>query len=450
MGKINALTRLENIEFSISIGEHRKATKDLNSLDDNMSNAMKLAEQHCGRRQKTTPWSPQLREWGRKVRFWRKRLHIRTKGHRPTMDLFHIAKEYDLPHPFHQVPIQEIRKKLEEACEKLKEVRAHAAEYCRQHLIDRAEAMAKAGIMDKEAAIKCILRAEEFRQKEARLKAIFKPRSSRALTSLLVPDPKDNTKPPEERRWIWIQNGEEIDAALIEYNRRHFSQARNTPFAQGTLADLLGVDSCTKLGQDILAGKATVDLAGHPVQEEIQAVIQAFKQPDEIKSHDPIPHLITVGEFVAGMKAWDKRTTTSPSSHHLGHYKALIAPDGHTGDEDIFDPASAILQFHTRMINAAIQLGQPLRRWIRSNRCMLEKDQGNPRITRLRVIQIYKADFNLIQKIQWSVCPGVRAIRVETPSFSTGSGGKEILYLPPDQNDQSRTGDVQLRRKRML
>ena len=33
---------------------------------------------------------------------------------------------------------------------------------------------------------------------------------------------------------------------------------------------------------------------------------------------------------------------------------------------------------------------------------MLEKDAGSPRITRLRVIQIYEADFNLIQKIQWS------------------------------------------------
>ncbi len=225
MGKMNALTRMEQIEHLIAIGEAKQATHELNNLDDEITTAMKLSERHCGKRHKTTPWSPKLKEWGRKVRYWRKRLNMRTRNFRPTMDLFHIAKEYNLPHPYQRISIQDIKTNLDSTSEQLKEVRAKAAEVCRQHLLDRAEAMAKAGIMDKEAAIKCILRAEEMRQKEGILKVIFKSRQSNSLTALLIPDQKDQDKPPDKRNWIWIRNGQEIDENLVAYNRQHFSQA---------------------------------------------------------------------------------------------------------------------------------------------------------------------------------------------------------------------------------
>jgi hypothetical protein len=39
---------------------------------------------------------------------------------------------------------------------------------------------------------------------------------------------------------------------------------------------------------------------------------------------DKFPATITIAEWEAKIKIWDKRTTTPPSGIHLGHHKALV------------------------------------------------------------------------------------------------------------------------------
>ena len=47
-------------------------------------------------------------------------------------------------------------------------------------------------------------------------------------------------------------------------------------------------------------------------------------------------------------------------------------------------------------------MGTALQRWEQSIVLMIEKEQNNHRINRLRVINIYEADCNLIIKCFWS------------------------------------------------
>ena len=50
------------------------------------------------------------------------------------------------------------------------------------------------------------------------------------------------------------------------------------------------------------------------------------------------------------------------------------------------------------MINGALHLGYSLARWTNSEVIMLPKDTDNIQINRLRVINKYEADFNLVLK----------------------------------------------------
>ena len=55
----------------------------------------------------------------------------------------------------------------------------------------------------------------------------------------------------------------------------------------------------------------------------------------------------------------------------------------------------------TQFLNAIIQKGLTLNRCCNAVNVMIENDPGSPRLTRLRIIHLFKADFNLFLKLQW-------------------------------------------------
>ena len=61
-----------------------------------------------------------------------------------------------------------------------------------------------------------------------------------------------------------------------------------------------------------------------------------------------------------------------------------------------------ILRTLTGVINTAFKKGYSLSRWCKVHNIMLEKDQNDPKLHRLRVIHIIEADYNLTTKILWS------------------------------------------------
>lgn len=116
---------------------------------------------------------------------------------------------------------------------------------------------------------------------------------------------------------------------------------------------------------------------------------------------------ITAEEFVAKIRNWMESTTTSPSGIHLGHYHALIARHCHKDSPsspecELLDAhQEALIYAHVSLINYALRMGISYDRWKTVVNIMLEKDPGDPKIHRLRVINIYEADYNLLLSIQW-------------------------------------------------
>ena len=92
--------------------------------------------------------------------------------------------------------------------------------------------------------------------------------------------------------------------------------------------------------------------------------------------------IITEDDIKKGFKSWKESTTTSPSGRHLGHYKALIQ-----------DPL--LLTCMCKFLNIAISRGISIPRWCQAVNVLIEKDHGQPRINRLRIIHLFEADYNL-------------------------------------------------------
>ena len=108
--------------------------------------------------------------------------------------------------------------------------------------------------------------------------------------------------------------------------------------------------------------------------------------------------IIPLIEFKQGYKQWKERTTTSPSGRILGHYHALLAPDG---EEKKRTFTAKIWRIHNDITNIALLIEIPLTRWLLFIFILLPKNKGKPKIHRFRTINTYKNDYNLILKFFW-------------------------------------------------
>ena len=139
------------------------------------------------------------------------------------------------------------------------------------------------------------------------------------------------------------------------------------------------------------------------IPELIQKLVDSFAY---VTTPDVIPYELTPEEYKAKLKVWDENTSTSPTTNmHLGHLKAYWAehtlPENSPEAEGIEEKRRQILEGHLVLLNYALKTGYSYIPWRRIVNTMLEKDPGIPKIHRLRVIHLYKADYNLILGVKW-------------------------------------------------
>ncbi len=192
-----------------------------------------------------------------------------------------------------------------------------------------------------------------------------------------------------------------IEAELIKHAQKHFAQADKTPFTISPLDNLIGKHGTSQKAMDIMDG--LVDIDSLSALDATRKVLQQMERPPTLKNVPPICTKVTVDDVAACYRNWSEGTSTSPSGRHLGHARALIAHNGLPPDSD--DPVAGfglrMLAINTALLNIAIETGYCFLRWCYVINCLLEKDCGRPRITRLRIIHLYEADYNLILKILW-------------------------------------------------
>lgn len=367
----------------------------LNKLDVDFTALLLDAEQVLKKKRQSS-WSPDLHNAFLIHTYWRKHNSCLINGYDLPESLLTLQRQLQPKVFFGSIrrhPQQQLR---------------YAANYYRQCLIDadnlrdhhltlRQELMIEAGSMEKANAIRSIRNIERKLRMYKTIRRLNHPESMNGGLSYVIDIDSNGNE-------VRIDNIDEMNKRLYDRNRLHFSQAHGTPCTTASIIDILGENGTTDAAQRILLGDIPDDLP-----KPLEYLFQAMKSTTPmLDSH------YALDDMIQGFSKWRENTTTSPSGKHLGIYKALT--NAHlfqlrTDDELKNQPintnstiistpslATTLLQIQNNILNLAIKHEHVLERWKLVHNFFIEKIPGKPLLTKLRVIHIYEADYNILLK----------------------------------------------------
>jgi hypothetical protein len=272
-----------------------------------------------------------------------------------------------------------IHSTLEEALENrsaaycLEKIMAKTTESTRQSwLLALCEARAAEGNTTKEAELQNRIRIEDQRRTARVIKRVNGKLRSGSVTSVVAPD--------KDGRWREVTEKEDIEMALLEENERRFTQAADTPFLQDPLLRLVGKMGTGPAAEAILRGTFTIP---EEVDEWAAKLIPFLARPEKVNQGKYIrpPIVVTTKSHCDGWRKAKERTSSGPSGITFAHFKSGLKND-------------TVKEFEAVMTSIPYETGISPERWQQGTDVMLEKQTGNFRVDKLRVILLYEADFN--------------------------------------------------------
>jgi hypothetical protein len=217
------------------------------------------------------------------------------------------------------------------------------------------------------------------------LKHHNKPKQNSGISHILV------NKSAQLQR---IDDINEVETTLHTHFQYHFNQATGTPFTEGILRQVFGYSGVTEHTTKLLQGT----LPPLNTTKEVNWLLQNIRQ-----SRPPMSSYFPPDDIKHGFLRWRESTTTSPSGKHLGFYRSIITAIDHniqSSDEDNNQTSKAHLMFNIQqlLINLAIREIHTFERWKVVHNFVIEKIPGYPLISKLRVIHLFEADWNIILK----------------------------------------------------
>lgn len=304
-----------------------------------------------------------------------------------------------------------IKVELQKAQHERNKIRRESRSYRDRFLDSQAEAAALHGRHDKVHFLRQIVMQEQSTAMWRKLALVNPLQRSKGLNSVKVPkswpatdagdaDSLENPKTCQE--WKTVDTPKEMLQYLLKRNKMHFGQAQGTPFTVEPLSVMFDWAANTATAELVLAG----DYSPTELSDLQQLLIQHCRREFEPDPADAttLP-TITTQEWKRRIRRWKESTTTSPSGMHLGHARALIARHSLHPKSPEGKRLSAIqedlIQAQVSMLNYSIKHGHSYSRWKNVVNVMIEKDPGDVRIHRLRVIHLYEHDFGLFLAIYW-------------------------------------------------
>ena len=183
-----------------------------------------------------------------------------------------------------------------------------------------------------------------------------------------------------------------MNSHLNTYNKEHFAQAQGTPFTINPLLRDLQHHGLSPSGASILKGT-------YSPPDEVDNITQLLLRHMQTKCSDIPQPDITLSEFKQVFQKWRECTSTSPSGRHLGPLKSLT----HTVDTEDWFPSTStpqqIFESIYQILLICVRQCIPLERWLTVHNMLIQKEPGNQKIHRMRVIHIQEGDWQAFLKL---------------------------------------------------
>jgi Reverse transcriptase (RNA-dependent DNA polymerase) len=277
-----------------------------------------------------------------------------------------------------------IKERIKACIETSRQTRQNAHELRQQFLEEWADIAKQNGNLSLEAAIRQIQNIEATKRNFTVIGRIMERNQFKKGLSMI------KVKNESTGEYETVVNTKDIEKLLLQRNQNHYAQANGTFMATSEMRGNIGSSGTSEFCDNILNG--TLNSQAYP-----RAVKAIFKELSK-SNNATVNEVISLEDFKDAMRRWKETTSTSPSGRHLGHYISLLTKIGDDTDE----LGEKILSLHHKMLNIAQYRGQPYERWKSEVEIMLEKEPGDPKIDRLRIICLYEADYNLFLKIMWA------------------------------------------------
>jgi hypothetical protein len=134
--------------------------------------------------------------------------------------------------------------------------------------------------------------------------------------------------PNNKQSYNTVHDPEEIATHISTHNVRHFSQAKDTPFAEYKYTSEFKLNPTLKINQSMWMSEqinSNKKLLAN-ISDKYKTLAKKFFHHIHQSPVEMGDDIITVEDWSKKLKKWKERTTTSPSGLHLGHHKALLSP----------------------------------------------------------------------------------------------------------------------------
>jgi hypothetical protein len=410
-----------------------------NAKAERLDSMLRQASEHASKQLKRfrRPW------WSLKLtkeRIKTEILQSLLSGFRTNLDVREALLERILEHSL-DLTLPETKLECEDLLrhyrKSLSTMEAHSLEIRHAEMEAKSNLPLESGQQAKKKHLAALRATEAHAAMYRKVKAVRGKHNKSSFTSIEVPSTwpsahtetenlQDLPNPKEATNWKTIDLPDEIVYYLLTRNRLHFGQAQGTPFTTPQFTREIDWQASTDSSELILRGEYT--------SNELTDIQELLLKHCKSSDLDALSPFITEDEFISKFRSWNERTSTSPSGLHLGHYKALVARNDIdlTTDEGmaIENQRKELIHAHTAMLNYSLRHSYSYDRWKNVVNVMIEKEPGNSKIHRLRVIHIYEADYNFLLQAKWrALIQHAEANHTLHPGQYGGRSGRDAKIL---------------------
>ena len=247
----------------------------------------------------------------------------------------------------------------------------------------------------KATIIKNMKMRENQKRSWSKIRYVTKDNTNRNVERLGIPEGFEHkstediwnylNQPGVKPKFVYINDPDEIEKRLLEWQYFHYGQASETPLAtQDWHAKLNPASKSDEEIEEIMKGKlfekSSLPSESKDFLHHMTSNIQPEMEWSDIEITDKV-----FRQFYSGAK---EATSSSPSGLHLGHWKAGAA------DKDICTVLAGIVRL-------SVQNTYTLKRWRKVVSVLMEKIYGHPTIHKFRTIHLLESDMNFILRYIW-------------------------------------------------